>query len=60
MEHDHAKRMTMYQQAEQIAVDDAPWVPLYFQRDIELVKPRVKNIRDSLFGHLPYTTTTVQ
>ena len=50
----------MYQQAEQIAVDDAPWVPLYFQRDVELVKPRVKNIRDSLFGHLPYTTTTVQ
>ena len=59
-EHDHAKRMTMYQQAEQIAVSDAPWVPLYFQRDLELIKPRVKNIRDSLFGHLPYTTTTVQ
>jgi oligopeptide transport system substrate-binding protein len=60
VEHDHAKRMALYQQAEQIAVNDAPWVPLYFQRDVELVKPRVKNIRDSLFGHLPYTTTTVQ
>ena len=60
VEHDHAKRMAMYQQAEQIAINDAPWVPLYFQRDVELVKPRVKNIRDSLFGHLPYTTTTVQ
>ena len=60
VEHNHAKRMTMYQQAEQVAVNDAPWVPLYFQRDVELVKPRVKNIRDSLFGHLPYTTTTVQ
>lgn len=59
-EHDHAKRMTLYQQAEQIAVTDAPWVPLYFGRDVELVKPRVKNIRDSLFGHLPYITTTVQ
>ena len=59
-EHDHAKRMGLYQQAEQIAVNDAPWVPLYYQRDVELVKPRVKGIRDSLFGHLPYITTSVQ
>lgn len=54
------KRFAMYQQAEQIAIDDAPWAPLYFQRDVELIKPRVKNIRDSLFGHLPFTTTTVE
>ncbi len=59
-EHDHAKRMSLYQQAEQIAIDDSPWVPLYFQRDLELVKPRVQHVRDSLFGHLPYITTTVQ
>lgn len=60
VEHDHARRMAMYQQAEQIAIDDAPWVPVYFQRDLELVRPRVQNLRDSLFGHLPHLTTTVQ
>ncbi len=60
IEPDHKKRFAMYQQAEQIAIDDAPWAPLYFQRDVELIKPRVKNIQDSLFGHLPFTTTTVQ
>jgi ABC-type oligopeptide transport system substrate-binding subunit len=59
VEHDPQKRMTLYQQAEQIAVNDAPWIPLYFKKDLELVKPRVGNIRDSLFGHLPHVTTTV-
>jgi len=60
VEHDKAKRMALYHQAEQIAVDEAPWIPLYYQRDLELDKPRVKNLRDGLFGHLPHTTTTVQ
>ena len=55
----NAKRMALYHQAERIVVDDAPWVPIYFQRDVELIQPYVKGIRDSLMGHLPYTTTTV-
>lgn len=59
VERDVKKRMAEYAQAEQIALTDAPWVPVYFQRDLELDKPRVKNIRDSLFGHLPHTMTTV-
>ncbi len=59
VEPNEEKRWELYRKAEQIAVDDAPWVPLYFQRDLELIKPRVKNIRDSLFGHRPHTTTTV-
>jgi len=59
MEHNPKTRMGLYHQAEQIAVDDAPWIPLYYQRDLELDKPYVKNIRDGLFGHLPHLTTTV-
>lgn len=59
VEHNPKTRMDLYHKAEQIAVDDAPWVPLYFQRDLELDKPGVKNLRDGLFGHLPHTTTTV-
>lgn len=58
-ERDPKKRFELYNRAEQIAVDDAPWVPIYFQRDLELIHPRVKNLRDSLAGHLPHITTTV-
>ncbi len=59
-ESDQAKRTTLYRQAERIVVDDAPWVPLYYQRDLELMQPWVTDIRDSLFGHLPHITTQVQ
>ncbi len=59
-EHDSAKRMAEYGQAEQIGVDDAPWVPMYYFKQLELDKPGVTGIRDSLFGHLPHTTTAVK
>lgn len=57
---DWDKRRKLYRQAERLVVDDAPWVPLYFQRDIELIKPHVTDLRDSLMGHLPHTTTRVE
>ncbi|MDE2125046.1 MAG: peptide ABC transporter substrate-binding protein [Armatimonadetes bacterium] len=53
------QRFAWYAQAEQIAVNEAPWVPLYFRRALELDKPRLHGIRDSVFGHLPHTTTWV-
>jgi oligopeptide transport system substrate-binding protein len=59
VEKDPKKRMELYARAEQIAINDAPWVPLYFQRDLELVHSRVGNLQDSLFGHRPHITTTV-
>lgn len=59
-ERDAAKRMALYAKAERFVVDDAPWVPLYFQKDLELVKPWVKGIKDSLMGHLPHKTTSVE
>jgi oligopeptide transport system substrate-binding protein len=58
-EPDPQKRLALYRQAERIAVDDAPWVVLYFQDVLELHKPYVRGIRDSLMGHLPHVTTTV-
>jgi oligopeptide transport system substrate-binding protein len=39
---DVAKRIQLYQQAEQILLDEAPWIPLYFGRDHFVVKPHVK------------------
>jgi ABC-type transport system substrate-binding protein len=59
VEADPAKRAELYAKAEKIVVDDAPWVCLYFLPDVELHKPGVKGIRDSLMGHLPHTKTTV-
>lgn len=59
-EQDQAKRLQLYAQAEDIALQDAPWVPIYFQRDAELINPRVSGLRDSLFGHLPHTTVKLQ
>lgn len=56
VEQDQTKRLQLYAQAEDIALQDAPWVPIYFQRDTELISPRVSGLRDSLFGHLPHTT----
>jgi peptide/nickel transport system substrate-binding protein len=54
---DHEKRMATYRKAQTIAVDDAPWVPIYFQKDIELWNPRLQGVEDSLMGHLPHKRT---
>ena len=58
-ESDQAKRTTLYRQIDQITTDDSAIIPIYYQKDIELMKPYVTGIRDSLFGHLPHTTTSV-
>lgn len=56
---DEARRLEFYAQAEDIVLQDAPWIPIYFQRDFELISPKVSGLRKSLFGHLPHVTTTV-
>lgn len=53
-------RLPLYRKAERLVVDDAPWIPLYYQRDVELVKPRVKDLADCLQGHLPHVGTRVE
>ena len=54
------KRIPLYQKAEDIVLEDVAWIPIYFQRDVQLVSPKVKNLRSSLGGYLPHTTTTVE
>ncbi len=54
---DAKKRMETYRKAEAIAVADAPWVPIYFQKDVELWSPRLKGVEDMLLGHLPHKRT---
>lgn len=59
VEPDPAKRLKLYAQAERIAVEDAPWIPMYHLRDVELHKPYLRGLRDCVMGHLPHVTTTV-
>lgn len=54
------ERFNLYREAQKIAVvDDAIWIPIYFQRDLELVRPGVEGIRRSAMGPLPHTETDV-
>ena len=56
---DPEERKRLYDQAEDIALQDAPFIPIYFQKDAELISPRVGGLKESLFGHLPHTTVTL-
>lgn len=60
IENDKAKRLALYAKAQRIAVDEAAWIPLFYQRDMELVKPHVTGLRDGLLGHLPLVTVEVK
>jgi ABC-type oligopeptide transport system substrate-binding subunit len=53
-------RLKLYAQAEDIALQDAAFIPIYFQKDAELISPRVKGIRESVFGHLPHSKLELQ
>ena len=57
---DPEERKRLYAEAEDLVIHDAPMIPIYFQRDAELMKPSVKGIRESLFGHLPLTKVKIE
>lgn len=57
---DENKRKELYAKAEDIVLQDAVFIPIYYQKDFELISKRVSGIRNSAFGHLPHTTTAVQ
>jgi ABC-type oligopeptide transport system substrate-binding subunit len=40
---DVEERLALYRQAEQIILDDAAWIPIYFDVENWLVKPYVQN-----------------
>lgn len=53
-------RTKLYQQAEDLILQDAPWIPLYYVRDPQLVSPRVHDLQDNLMGTMPYTKVWVK
>jgi len=57
---DPAQRLKLYGQAEDIVLKELPFIPIYFEKDSELISPRIHGIRNSLFGHLPHSKVYVQ
>src|SRR5215213_6817624 len=47
---DPTRRLALYRQAESLAVQDGPWIPIYFQRDNELWNPALRDVEDMLMG----------
>lgn len=45
VERNTEKRMKMYQEAEQIIVGEAPWLPLWYGKSYILIKPHVKGYK---------------
>ncbi len=43
VEGDPEKRQALYREAEQLIIDEAAWIPLYFELEHWLVKPHVQN-----------------
>jgi ABC-type transport system substrate-binding protein len=57
---DKERRFALYRQAERLVVEDAAWVPIYFQRDNELWSPALRGVEDMLMGHLPHERTHLE
>jgi len=55
-EPDPIKRMALYTRANAIAIEDAPWVPLYYGSDPRLIHLRVHGVLSNLMGYLPFLT----
>jgi len=55
-----AERLKLYAQAEDMVLQDAPFIPIYIEKDAELISPRVHGLRESVFGHLPHTTVSLE
>ncbi len=57
---DDAKRVEAYQKAEDIVLNDAPWIPLFYIRDAQLVSTHVSGLQVNLMGDMPYTKVAVK
>jgi oligopeptide transport system substrate-binding protein len=60
VEQDYATRMTIYQQAEQVVVDQAPVMPLWFGRNYLLISPEVHDYNIDPLGVPRLNLVTVE
>jgi oligopeptide transport system substrate-binding protein len=57
---DPQERLRLYAQAEDVVLQDAVFVPIYYQRDAVLVRPRVKGLKSSVLGQLPHKSVELE
>jgi ABC-type transport system substrate-binding protein len=57
---DEAKRIALYQQAEDILLQDAARIPVYYGQDMIMVSPRVTGVRTNLFGQMSNAKVAIQ
>jgi oligopeptide transport system substrate-binding protein len=60
VELDTAKSVSLYQQAEQLLIDDTACIPLYFGRNYYLVKPYVKGYQPTPLGFVMLNQVSIQ
>jgi oligopeptide transport system substrate-binding protein len=59
VEQDTAKSLQMYRQAEQMLVDDAAAIPLWFGRNYILVKPYIQGYEPNALGYIMLNTVKI-
>lgn len=60
VETDQAKRMSLYQQAETVLLEDAPFIPLWHDVNYVLVKPYVKGYSPNALGLVDLKNVSVE
>lgn len=57
-EQDQAKRFDLYRRAQQLIIEDAPWIPMFFERTHAVIKPYVKgyNLTPIMIPHLRFVS----
>lgn len=60
VETDAQQRIALYRQAQQIIVQDAPVIPLYFDTDYELVRPNVIGLKITPMGIISFAGVQVR
>lgn len=53
-------RYLLYQQADQLMIEDAPVIPLWYDKAVRLVQPRVKNFRANALNLLELRKTRLE
>ena len=59
VETDNAKSLTMYQQIEQMLVDDAACLPLWFGKNYVLIKPYVTGYTPTAMGYVKLNKVSI-
>jgi len=59
MPQESPQRLALYARAEDLILQDAAWLPIFFQRDVQLVNPRVHGLREMILGMLPHSKVSI-